>query len=485
MNPLKVFIFFIAVLGFLFLLSIVFPPEGITLGEDAELRFASADKLIKKEMEISGYTDSLISHADVSEDPEYKEESISVSVKDTISKILNDSVIQARIDSISRNVYPLYFSGESEELLYGFFKRAELSRETGKLIRILHYGDSQIENDRMTSLLRYRFQQLFGGSGCGLIPAVPLYSGNLAFRQDIRGEWMRYTGFGDRDTTLDHSSYGVMACFTSVPPPDEELPGLHFEFRKNRRASRFSKVSVFLHAYSDSGYIAINVNDTIQDTLQHIQGGYQLLQYQPEPNVTDISFDFHLREGGRIYGISFDPASGVQVDNIAMRGSAGLEFSRFDRTLTETMLADLNPGMVILQFGGNVVPYIQNVDLYNQYFVRELNYIRSLCPSVPVIVIGPSDMSMKKNGQFQTYENLQAVRDALYLAAMKTGCGFWDMFEAMGGVNSIRHFVLADPPLANPDHIHFTPRGANLMAGLFFDAVMVEYQKYKLSANNP
>jgi hypothetical protein len=38
---------------------------------------------------------------------------------------------------------------------------------------------------------------------------------------------------------------------------------------------------------------------------------------------------------------------------------------------------------------------------------------------------------------------------------------------------------MADPPLASSDYIHFTPKGANMMAGMLFDAVMLEYGRYK------
>ena len=126
-----------------------------------------------------------------------------------------------------------------------------------------------------------------------------------------------------------------------------------------------------------------------------------------------------------------------------------------------------------------MVPYISNYSYYRNRFTRELKYLRSLTPETAIVVIGPGDMSTKENGHFSTYASLEPVRDALRDAAHATGCAFWDMYEAMGGRNSIQDFVMADPPLASTDHIHFTPRGANLMAGMFFDAVMLEYRKYK------
>jgi lysophospholipase L1-like esterase len=479
MKPLKILIFFIAVFGVLFIVSILFPRDGIAIGEDLKLRFISQDDLFKRDSLESTYTDSLIINTLATDDPESEKEDSILVVLDALPAVNHDSLLKVRIDSISSRVYPLLLSDSARLELAGFFSLAENSQDSGELVRILHYGDSQIENDRMTARLRYRFQVVFGGAGCGMVPAVPLYSGNPTFRERSEGKWTRYTGFGKRDSTLNHNSYGVMACFSSIPIPDEnELPSLEFNFIKGRRASKFSELKMFLHSYVDSGMIILHINDTIVDSIYPIQDGYQTVNYLPDYKVEKIKIHFDMEEGGRVYGISFDPSKGIQMDNMAMRGSSGMELSRTDHELIDTMMQDLNPGLILMQFGGNVVPYITNTSYYKRAFKRELEYIKSHCPYVPIIVIGPSDMATKENGQLLTYEKLEAVRDALKTAALESGCSFWDMYEAMGGENSIQDFALADPPLANPDYIHFTPKGANMVAGMFFDAVMLEYNRY-------
>lgn len=576
MRPLRIFLFFVAVFGILLVLSMVFPEEGISLGEEARLRFASSKNLFAKDSSDSHYTDSLIRHATVTGDPEFGEvENIfvtrgSVAVKSTprnqgaISaeetgsarsdavtsssarsiaksirsitgsnesavnatrststpsqstssasqstseqprsvakpdpssktgsgkarlavsakdKIRRDSMIKARIDSVSNRVHPIEIPPDMEPALHTFFEEAERSQTEGRLLRILHYGDSQIENDRMTALLRNRLQQVFGGSGCGMVPAIPLYHGNPTFRQKYGGEWIRYTGFGRRDKTIEHSSYGMMACFTAVPMPKADaLPYLEFNFLSGRRASAFSNMTIYLHSYVEGGMISVHYNDTITDTIAPLTDGYQELAQQLDFEADKVRLEFDLPQGGRVYGISFDPDAGIQMDNIAMRGSSGLEFSRSDPVVLDTMLEAVDPGLIIMQFGGNVVPYISNYDYYRRRFTRELNYLRSLSPGSAVLVIGPGDMSTKENGRLVTYNALEPVRDALRDAAHETGCAFWDMYSAMGGRNSIQNFVLANPPLASPDYIHFTPKGANLMAGMFFEAIMLEYGKYK------
>jgi hypothetical protein len=39
-------------------------------------------------------------------------------------------------------------------------------------------------------------------------------------------------------------------------------------------------------------------------------------------------------------------------------------------------------------------------------------------------------------------------------------------------------FVHADPPLASTDYVHFTNLGVNLVAEMFYNALMLEYKEY-------
>src|SRR6056297_1339092 len=235
MKPFRIFIFFLLVCGLLLGISFVFPDEGVRLGKEVKLRFVSTSELFVSDSLLSDYTDSLIRNSDVADDPEWEFEASgtilhepvrllftkgrlvadSLSADSSNAKLSGifavdsvelsaderaklaahtDSLVRARIDSIRSRVHPLEVSGQAEADLVRFFKAAQQANERGELVRILHYGDSQIENDRMTALLRYRFQKVFGGSGCGMVPAIPLYSGNPAFRQNYEGEWTRYTG---------------------------------------------------------------------------------------------------------------------------------------------------------------------------------------------------------------------------------------------------------------------------------------------------
>ena len=46
------------------------------------------------------------------------------------------------------------------------------------------------------------------------------------------------------------------------------------------------------------------------------------------------------------------------------------------------------------------------------------------------------------------------------------GIAFWNMFDAMGGLNSMQHWV--DQDLAATDYTHFSPSGTKVISELFF-----------------
>jgi lysophospholipase L1-like esterase len=48
----------------------------------------------------------------------------------------------------------------------------------------------------------------------------------------------------------------------------------------------------------------------------------------------------------------------------------------------------------------------------------------------------------------------------------------------MGGHNSMPSWVNAQPELARPDYVHFSARGARLVANMFYNALILEYNNY-------
>lgn len=104
---------------------------------------------------------------------------------------------------------------------------------------------------------------------------------------------------------------------------------------------------------------------------------------------------------------------------------------------------------------------------------------------MPIIVIGVSDVSRNGANGLESYPNIELIRDAQKSAAFAAGCAFWDMYEAMGGKNSMPSWVNANPALAQKDYTHFNPYGARIIGEMFYRALMIEYERFLThTANN-
>jgi lysophospholipase L1-like esterase len=141
----------------------------------------------------------------------------------------------------------------------------------------------------------------------------------------------------------------------------------------------------------------------------------------------------------------------------------------------------MNPKLIILQFGVNIVPHIVNsYTYYENQIYQQITALKKANPGVSVMLIGVSDMSRKVNGRFESYPNIELIRDAQRNGALRAGAAFWDCYRAMGGKNSMPAWVYASPQLASKDFVHFTYRGSNIIAEMFYSSLMELYDEFAL-----
>jgi hypothetical protein len=291
-----------------------------------------------------------------------------------------------------------------------------------------------------------------------------------------------------------HNNYGVMGAFSRFAPlrfdsiPFEEtefynaqlsISKSNISFRRNRE---YKKMSLFYGNSKSPVQMQLFVNDSMvfSDTLKaNIDYGVSSCIL---PDSTDnVTFKFSGYDSPDFYGVELVDTIGVTVDNIALRGSSGTIFTQTNFEHSTKMYHDLNPGLFILQFGGNVMPYIKDqtqIDNYARWFGSQIKRLRRSCPDAAFIVIGPSDMSTKEKDKYITYELLPDVVDALKKSSIENGAGYWDMYQAMGGYNSMPSWVNAQPELARPDYVHFSSRGSKLISNMFYNAFILEYNNH-------
>lgn len=434
MHPTRVLAFMLSVMAALAAVCLVFPSDGIQMGS-INLNFPTLGEVLNLEDGVSAEGTAVSS-------PAAQEEQ--------------------RCETF------FHYPDGGEDALDRFF--AALDSASTRLVRVAHYGDSQIETDCITSTLRYRLQQRFGGMGPGLEPLMDdFYTYSISENTSLPVQSTMV--YGPEDQRAGASHYGPMGISSRL---DTALTVSFSPMKGCPRPSRcFNRITVL--AGNIEGSLSVSCGQNTRKTEQRGTGISRLSFELP-----DSSTRASLRLSGHadIFGISLEGSTGVNVDNFPMRGCSGTIFTQINRNHLRDYLSGVE--LIILQYGGNTVPYMKTdaqASNYRTALERQIRHLQSLAPEAAILFIGPSDMATSIKGVRQTYPNLPTLVDSIRVAANNCGAVFWDMYSAMGGSGSMVSWVKSTPPLAGADYIHFTPRGAEKMGGMIFDALMAEYER--------
>ena len=104
--------------------------------------------------------------------------------------------------------------------------------------------------------------------------------------------------------------------------------------------------------------------------------------------------------------------------------------------------------------------------------IEVVNEFKRLFPQTSFLLIGVHDKCIKRKRDFVTDPAIKKLVQTQKRIAEKTNIAFWNLFEAMGGENSMADWVNANPPLAYSDYIHFNSLGTKEEAEMLFETIM-------------
>ena len=412
----------------------------------------------------------------------------SIAIRDTTKRLDSIQANEFDPDYLKNQITKLEFADSTQLSLLDFFEALRTGEYNKRYIRVLHYGDSQIEGDRITSYLRSRLQAKFGGGGVGFVHAVPQSSQPLAISQSNSSNWEKIT-LADHDKELTginrYGAFGGYSMYTqnrNFFSKSTYEAWIHIQKNKGVRSlsKNFQKVKIFYGFNTMPFMVELNSEDkTLDAELFPVTNSLNSMSLDIDNSINSFELKFKGENSPLIFGLSLETEKGIGVDNIPIRGSSGNNFTKTDMVFMQDMLKMLNARLIILQFGVNVVPNIvESYKYYETQLYNQLVAIQKAKPDASIVLIGVSDVARKEGMRYVSYPNIEKIRDAQRKAAFRAGVPFWDCYKAMGGQNSMVAWENAQPPLANKDFIHFTYRGANLIAEMFYSALMSEYSDY-------
>lgn len=446
MSPRRIALFFWLCIALLGVLCVVFPKENIHIGS-VELRWANLASVLDLEPAAPPviYTDST-----------ELAEAIDLVEQDTLLEnqefTTNSPVAVPMVDIDTTSTQ----SADTRYYLRAFY--TSLSSASEQQVRVVHYGDSQIEEDRMTLTVRRRLQEQYGGGGVGLIPlhqTIPTRTIHQVLTmngkvQSVQQGPRRQLVYGPKSGRRTDGRYGVMGQVAlmndSLQTGSEQLT-LTVEPMSNEKHTEryFSR----LRMWSDGDIRWVYAGDTLPASQPWVL----------RDSTSHCSFSLVGR--GEVYGISLETPTGVIVDNIPMRGCLGTVFTDISREQLTRFYKQTNTRLIIMQFGGNAIPFNEQPSTIRgivNLLRKQVQYVHSCAPEASILFVGPGDMTTLIDGSPATYPLLPYMDRLLAQMAQQEHIGYYSLYHAMGGQNSMIQWQ--QHGWAGSDGVHFTRRGA-------------------------
>lgn len=372
------------------------------------------------------------------------------------AKITIEEVKPLQIDSLAipatDSVYGFFEGCNPDSCLANFTQLLLKSKDT--LIRIVFFGDSQLEGDFFTMPVRKAFQQIYGGNAIGYMPAE-MYFNTTEKVAIVTSDFEKYVV---HSVMAETNEFGLYGRFFLPTKSSAEL-----RIKNRDRNHRYNSLKIIY-----SGKVNLEVDSGEKNRQKMVLDSpviaEKILDFEDTPS--DLKLIFTDNQQLKLYGILLDPLTGVVVDHLPFRGNLNLMLNCFGDESVSQMSNLLNPSLVVLQYGLNVIPDVRtNYENYRIALQRDIQLLKKYLPETSIVIIGAPDMAHKDDGVMCSYKNIELIIASQKQAAQAEGVAFWNMRKAMGGEGSVIKWVAED--LARTDYAHLNAKGSEKMAKVF------------------
>jgi hypothetical protein len=359
------------------------------------------------------------------------------------------------------------------------FLRALLAREKGgerRVIRVLHFGDSLIDLDLITSTLRRRFQQRFGDGGHGFTPVARpwrWYDQRGVLLSESSG-WNHLRLVGERAHD-GHLGLGAVAVESQSGRPSVSL--------RTSEARRFDRLEVYYERRPGGGTLDIRVDG---DALAKVDtAGEARAPAVFSLRVRDTPHQVKLQAQGkvRLYGLILERSEGgITWENLPLIGTRFHELIRLSAKDWTTQLEQRQPDLVIFQYGANdTLSFGGSLEQYGKSIAAVLGRVRRALSKSSCLVIGPLDRLQRDlRGGLHSPPIVRSVGRVQRVQAHTAGCAFFDGQRAMGGPGAMKQWLTRG--WARKDMVHLSPKGGRAFAMLLDRALSAALERQRLLA---
>ena len=232
-----------------------------------------------------------------------------------------------------------------------------------------------------------------------------------------------------------------------------------------------------------SGKTTLNIalkSDTVSSTIS-LPSSPDLAAYAIKTDTTFSTLDIRVKskEQGTFFGVNFEKGPGVYVDNYSFRGNSGLPLRKIPVSLFSDFNKLLHNKLIIIHFGLNVfTPGVSDYHWYEQALHEVIGHVKAASPGIPILMISMPDRAALIDGEYATPVELPDFIRLQERVASQENVAFFNLFNAMGGVNSMKNWVEGKTKLAGEDYTHPNGAGAIRIADMVYQYLMTGFTNF-------
>ena len=299
-------------------------------------------------------------------------------------------------------------------------KLFDLSQNKKVKIRIAWLGDSQIEGDLITKDIRGMLQELFGNQkGVGFLP-INCVSSDLRSTSftKINGSYTDYNFKKQPNKNLFFSGYSYFS------------PNLNITF-KDRTKKDSNQVTEKWLLFGKGDSIEVTQNGNSKKYAANNDFNKILLN---KSSSNTVSFDAKF-SSTPVYGVSFEPESGIVLDNFSFRGITGVELKSLKNDLLKSMDNQNYYDLIVIQYGVNMMFRANdtNYDYYYKIMDPVLKKLKKQMPNTEFLIFSCSDRAFKYDNEWKSAIGIDSLIKVQARLAYDNKVPFYNLFSSMGG----------------------------------------------------
>lgn len=343
-------------------------------------------------------------------------------------------------------------------------------------LRIAYFGDSFIEGDILTSDLREQLQEQYGGCGVGWVDCASQVAG---FRQSVGHS---FSGLDEHEVVRRPFSRQRQGLAQRYFTAADTVATITLRGSRHRRhLDSWQRATLYLRTDTDLLLTTIVGGDTLSQTIA-ASTGLQTIgnRYAARRIVYRLSA---LTPGASLYGVALEGKSGIVVDNFSMRGSSGTTLAGIPASTLQEF-ADVRPyDLLVFHFGLNVADekfHTEGYDFYIKSMGQAIEHLRQAWPQASILVVSMPDRDQRTDQGLRTMLGVETLVSWQQLMAARHHVAFFNLFQAMGGPESMA--LLVDRGLANKDYTHLNFSGGRRLATLLTQSLNAGFDNYQHTA---